>query len=246
MAILRDPPASRGGASWPNLARTPIGDRIRYLSSMADVVAHGIVGERSRLTAELKSHANEAEIMLGNWLAKQRARLEEAKVTDPSLESGEGRAERYAMAMAAEDLSALPTDQLVATGHQALARGDVREARIRLRAARIKAEQWKAGTINDFAKAVDAVLDQTLPHRQAALAELDRVHSDYGRVISTLAYVDQITQRLARDPAPAEAVDPGDGATPQDRQMALADSHEHVMAKLAEWLRANATEEVAA
>lgn len=181
---------------------------------------------------------------LDRWLASETTRLEEAKVAAPE---DEDRVDRMAMAIAADDLSRLDPDHLLQTARAALSRGDLRDARVRLMAAKLGAPSWKRTAVNEVAKLVDAAMDQTIPHRQAAVAELNRVHGSYGIAVATqVGYVEELAKRLARDPVPAAAVDPGDGATREERQQARAQSWEHLSAKLHEWQRLNQPEEVAA
>jgi hypothetical protein len=234
MAILRDPPHLKDQAGADRL---PIDDRVKYLSTWVAAAAPGIIAERGALAADLSSIEKRTEMNLLRWLEGQRAAVAEARALDPDSDTTEGRARRITMAIQAEDLSRLPTEQLVSTGRRALAEGDVQAAQIRLAAARLRAEPNQRGFVDDFALALDKVLDTTVQHRLVAAKQLAEAHSAYGRVQSEILSVGQLSARLARDPSPSPDGDPGFGSTAAERAAAKAEGHEHVMAKLRDWLR---------
>jgi hypothetical protein len=245
MGILRNPPRANLGAEWPDLTNTPIENRVGYLSSMVRERAPGIVKERGELDREIRDLENEASLALDRWLATQRTEAGEARVIDPGAGTSARQSRRISMAIQASDLSRLPTDHLVSTGQQALARGDMQDAEIRLMAARLRGEPNRNGLVNDLAAALDEVLDATLPHRRAAVHELDEGHRAYGRAKSEILLTGQLLARLSRDPAPSPDTGSGGvGSTPAEHAAAKSESHEWVLRKVSDWMERHAEADV--
>jgi hypothetical protein len=232
MAVLQDPPRPTQGAAWPVLDRTPLGDRMRYMCTLLEAVHPGLQQERSRLALDVQSAGQGAQRQLDRWFQSVNTNAEEAKATNPD----EDQADRMVMAIQADDLSSLDTDHLARTAYAALDRGDLRDARVRLKAARLRGDSLKQGVVRGLAKAVEKAMDEELPYRRAAIAELNRNAGALGVATVQIGFVNEMVRRLARDPVPQVALDPGEGASRDERIQAITDSYEHVQKRLREWL----------
>lgn len=156
-----------------------------------------LVNERSRLLADIGSADARARMALDRWLEDQRAAHRRAQATDPEFDSPEGQQRKLLQMAQADDLSALPADELLADANRMLVLGDVAGATIRLKAARLAGSN-RPGKLRDVQDAIDKVLDRTVPHRIAATEQLKAALATYRDVLTLVLKTQLLTGNLSK------------------------------------------------